>query len=48
MGLTFAPSRIRKWYELTEEVPGGKTIERMQKLARQYGMAMVVPVTRRR
>ena len=33
-----------KWYGLTEPVPDGPTTTRMQKLAKKYGMVMVVPV----
>ena len=43
-GPYFCAEQDAKWYELTEEIPGGKTVERMQKLARQYDMAMVVPI----
>ncbi len=43
-GPYFCAEQQQKWYELTEPVPGGPTTTRMQKLAKKYGMAMVVPV----
>ncbi len=46
-GPYFCAEQDPKWYELTEAVPGGPTVERMQKLARQYEMAMVIPVYER-
>ena len=39
----FCPGQDRAWYESAETVPG-PTIERMQALARQYSMVMIVPV----
>ena len=43
-GPYFCAEQEQKWYGLTESVPDGPTATRMQKLARKYGMAMVVPV----
>ena len=43
-GPYFCAEQKQKWYGLTEPVPGGPTATRMQKLAKKYGMAMVVPV----
>ena len=43
-GPYFCAEQQTKWYDLTEPVPGGPTVTRMQKLAKKYGMAMVVPV----
>jgi N-carbamoylputrescine amidase len=43
-GPYFCAEQQTKWYDLTEPVPSGPTCMRMQKLARKYGMAMVVPV----
>ena len=45
--LIFARSSKRVGTRLTEPVPDGPTVERMQKLAKKYGMAMVVPVYER-
>jgi len=45
-GLIFARSS-RRVVEMTEPVPDGPTVERMQKLAKKYSMAMVVPVYER-
>ena len=43
-GPYFCAEQETKWYDLTEPVPGGPTTTRMQKLAKKYGMAMIVPV----
>ena len=39
----FCPSQDARWYEAAEAVPG-PTTARMQELARQHRMAMVVPI----
>ena len=46
-GPYFCAEQQERWYELTEPVPDGPTIERMKKLAKKYGMAIVVPVYER-
>jgi N-carbamoylputrescine amidase len=46
-GPYFCAEQNTRWYELTEPVPGGLTVERMQKLAKKYGMVMVIPVYER-
>src|ERR1700752_2818308 len=43
-GPYFCAEQQTKWYELTEPVPNGPTITRMQKLAKQHQMVLVVPV----
>ena len=43
-GPYFCAEQQTKWYELTEPVPNGPTLVRMQKLAKKYGMALVVPI----
>jgi N-carbamoylputrescine amidase len=43
-GPYFCAEQQTKWYDLTEPVPGGPTLKRMQALAKRYRMAMVVPV----
>ena len=43
-GPYFCAEQNAKWYELTESVPGGPTLARMQKLAKKYKMVLVVPV----
>jgi beta-ureidopropionase len=43
-GPYFCAEQQERWYELTEPVPGGPTLERMRKLARRHQMAMIVPV----
>src|SRR5438270_10201915 len=32
------------WYELTEEIPNGPTIKKMQELAKKHKMVIVVPI----
>ncbi len=46
-GPYFCAEQQARWYELTEPVPGGPTVERMQKLAKKHKMVMVVPVYER-
>jgi beta-ureidopropionase len=43
-GPYFCAEQQARWYELTETVPGGPTLERMQKLAKKHKMVMVIPV----
>ena len=45
-GPYFCPGQDRRWYDAAEPVPG-PMIELMQPIAKQYGMAMVVPVYER-
>jgi N-carbamoylputrescine amidase len=45
-GPYFCPGQDRRWYDAAEPVPG-PTVEKMQPIARKYGMAMVVPVYER-
>src|SRR5262245_19595434 len=45
-GPYFCPSKDPKWCDNAEPVPG-PTTEEFQKLAKQYNMAMVVPVYER-
>jgi len=45
-GPYFCPSQDRRWYDAAEPVPG-PTVEKLQPLAKKYGMAMVVPVYER-
>ena len=42
-GPYFCAEQQTRWYELTERVPNGPTIARMQKLAKQHQMVLVVP-----
>ncbi len=46
-GPYFCAEQQARWYELTENVPDGPTVERMRKLAKKHGMAMVVPIYER-
>ncbi len=43
-GPYFCPSQDPKWYGMTEEIPNGPTTRWMQDLAKQYEMAMIVPI----
>ncbi|MGB6973161.1 MAG: nitrilase-related carbon-nitrogen hydrolase [Terracidiphilus sp.] len=43
-GPYFCAEQSVKWYEATEQVPGGLTVSLMQSLARELGIAMIVPV----
>src|SRR5215813_6750785 len=45
-GPYFCPSQDRRWYDAAEPVPG-PTVEKLQPIAKKYGMAMVVPVYER-
>jgi len=45
-GPYFCPSQDRRWYDAAEPVPG-PTVELLAPLAKQYQMAMVVPVYER-
>jgi N-carbamoylputrescine amidase len=46
-GPYFCAEQNERWYELTEAVPGGPTLDRMQKLAAKYKMVLIVPVYER-
>ena len=43
-GPYFCAEQQTRWYELTERVPNGPTISRMQKLAKKHQMVMVVSI----
>src|SRR5271163_2052207 len=43
-GPYFCAEQQVRWYDFTEAVPGGATIARMQEAARQYRLALIVPV----
>jgi len=43
-GPYFCAEQQARWYELTEPVPGGPTLARMQRLARRYRMVLIVPI----
>jgi beta-ureidopropionase len=40
----FCPSQDKKWYRATERIPDGPTTKLMQRLAKQHGMVIVVPI----
>ena len=43
-GPYFCAEQTTRWYDFTEHVPGGPTIELMQDLARELHIALIVPV----
>src|SRR5499427_6879971 len=43
-GPYFCAEQDPRWYKMTERVPDGPTVKRMQELARKHQMVMVVPV----
>jgi beta-ureidopropionase len=43
-GPYFCAEQDARWYELTEKVPEGPTVELMMKLARKHRMVIIVPV----
>src|SRR2546423_4439576 len=45
-GPYFCPSQDAKWCDIAEPIPG-PTIERMQKIAKQHEMVMIVPIYER-
>jgi N-carbamoylputrescine amidase len=45
-GPYFCPGQHPRWYEAAEPCPG-PTVEKLQPIAKQYGMAMIVPVYER-
>jgi beta-ureidopropionase len=46
-GPYFCAEQQSRWYELTEGVPDGPTIERMRKLAKKHEMVLIVPIYER-
>ena len=46
-GPYFCAEQQSRWYELTEPVPDGPTIERMKKLAKKHEMVLIVPIYER-
>jgi N-carbamoylputrescine amidase len=46
-GPYFCAEQQTRWYDFTEEVPGGPTIRLMQKLAKELRVALIVPVYER-
>ena len=42
-GPYFCPSQDKRWYDAAEPCPG-PTVEKLQVIAKKYGMAMVVPI----
>ncbi|MGH7736399.1 MAG: nitrilase-related carbon-nitrogen hydrolase [Candidatus Tyrphobacter sp.] len=43
-GPYFCTEQTPKWYEATEEIPGGPTTQLMQRLAKELGIVLVVPM----
>ncbi len=46
-GPYFCAEQETRWYDLTEPIPDGPTVRAMQGLARQYHMALIVPIYER-
>src|ERR1700727_2599341 len=43
-GPYFCAEQQTRWYDFTEKIPDGPTIKRMQNLARQHKMALMLPI----
>jgi N-carbamoylputrescine amidase len=43
-GPYFCAEQTTRWYDMTEHIPDGPTIKRMQELAKKHRMAMIVPI----
>jgi beta-ureidopropionase len=43
-GPYFCAEQETRWYDFTEPIPDGPTINRMQELAKKHNMALVVPI----
>lgn len=43
-GPYFCAEQTTRWYGLTEQIPDGPTVKRMQELAKQHRMALIVPI----
>ncbi len=43
-GPYFCAEQETRWYDFTEQIPGGPTIQRMQELAKKHRMALIVPI----
>ena len=43
-GPYFCAEQSTRWYDMTEQVPGGETIQLMQKLAKELRVVLIVPV----
>ena len=43
-GPSFCAEQETRWYQLTERVPDGPTVQRMRTLARKHRMVLIVPV----
>jgi beta-ureidopropionase len=40
----FCAEQQTRWYEAVEKVPDGPTVKRMQDVAKQFGMVLIVPI----
>ena len=40
----FCAEQQTRWYEAVEKVPDGPTVKRMQEVAKQFGMVLIVPI----
>src|SRR5450756_369392 len=46
-GPYFCAEQTTRWYDSTEKVPDGPTVRLMQDVARQLGVAIIVPIYER-
>jgi beta-ureidopropionase len=40
----FCAEQQTRWYEAVEKIPDGPTVKRMQEVAKQHGMVLIVPI----
>ena len=40
----FCAEQKTRWYEAVEKIPDGPTVKRMQEVAKQHGMVLIVPI----
>ncbi|MHA2249747.1 MAG: nitrilase-related carbon-nitrogen hydrolase [Candidatus Kariarchaeaceae archaeon] len=43
-GPYFPAEQNKKWYGLVEKIPEGPTVQRLSKLAKEYNMALILPI----
>src|SRR5579863_2258665 len=43
-GPYFCAEQQTRWYDFTERIPDGPTIQRMRELAKQHRIALIVPI----
>ncbi|HUY14918.1 MAG TPA: nitrilase-related carbon-nitrogen hydrolase [Terriglobia bacterium] len=43
-GPYFCAEQDARWYELTERIPDGPTVQKMAKISKKHGMVMILPI----